>query len=1348
MEIAELRGLVKIDLGRAEADLAGVERRLQETSRVTENTANAADKLSSRAAAMSAALRDAEQGLGQVKNGLEQTGQATAKNVLEISRLETRLSLINSRLDENQAKFSQGAISSKEYGATLTRLSKEAVQVTNDLRRMNAAASDSSATDAAKRAAQAKADAAREMARAYKEAAKAQAEAAREAGAAAKREAREQEDTIVKALKAQADGANESKKLIEQVASELGLTTDPVEGFTEAILAATAATLGLTGVIVAASTKIGIDFQGALNQLSVAADANATQMELARRKAVELGNDLSLPTTSAVDAAKVMLELAKGGLTLAQAMQAAKGTLQLAAAAQIEGAQAAEIQSDALNTFSLNASEAGRVADILANTANASSGDIGDFAQALQQVGGQAAALNIPIEDVATALAIFAKNGLKGSDAGTSFKVMLSLLNPSSKEAAATMKELGLSAFDASGKFKGIRQLAEDLQKSLSGLSEQARTDALNKIFGSDASRSAFFLSKEGAAIFDDLSVKINKVGGSSKTAEAQMKGLGGAIAAIKSQSETAGIAIFDSFSGPMERTVRYVSSLFDKISDGFSGSSNLGRDLRAEVYDLANGFESLSKTTVKAFDLDNPKQMQATLKDLAQEVRLLLDLTSGLTKTIGYFKDISDWISNASREGNKIAHGFEAMVSPVQAIVRAWKDVERQMADLGNKINLMKGGFESLISPVHAVLDLWQEIKRQAQDANVEKSWLGQIYDKSQKQKQEQMLEAYRQAGLVQTPSGEWVKPDPNAPPVDLSGSIRQRPIDTRRSFGGVGGITAADRDAFNKGLAPPPPPEDPAKSKRVLAVGEKAKKDANEAEEAYTSLHNSLIRDLAKATIATRENELAVRLAEDAYKGLSEAQKESLLNLARQIDAQKGIAPLAKAKAEAEAIVAERDQFDFENQQEEARAKNERALQEGISTLEQYYQQKRNLDQADYNRSVDLLLKRQALAESAVSEAQKMGAPASKIQELENEVARLKLEIEKNKKNFEQTSEQNRKADAESVAQLTQQYRALQVELLALDGDPLKAEIYAINEQFAKLLETIKGIPGAGAVINALRLGRIRQATTDDQLRQDGLTNQGFETERQRIQNDLALGVINRAESQRELNNLVRQQRQFLLQAAEAALKLAETEKDPARRQAIIDQVEAYRQQASQLRTLGEQAAMEFRNSFQEYTKDLFKNLLTGNWREGIAGFFQSIADDLLDRASSMFSDLVTNLLWGEDGQSGLLGGLLKSFTDFISKIFSNWFGGFFADGGDFEGGKPIVVGERGPEVIVPSRAGTVVSNEDVRRAVGEGGSQRVVYFNNYQTIDGRRPLSRESRRQVESGIQQGLERAARAD
>ncbi|UGQ58963.1 phage tail tape measure protein [Rhodococcus pyridinivorans] len=94
-------------------------------------------------------------------------------------------------------------------------------------------------------------------------------------------------------------------------------------------------------------------------------------VDAVREAAKGLGNDATIADTSATDAAAAMTELAKGGFSVDQSMSAARGTLQLAAAAQIEAAQAATIQSQALQAFGLDADYAAKAADVLANGANA-----------------------------------------------------------------------------------------------------------------------------------------------------------------------------------------------------------------------------------------------------------------------------------------------------------------------------------------------------------------------------------------------------------------------------------------------------------------------------------------------------------------------------------------------------------------------------------------------------------------------------------------------------------------------------------------------------------------------------------------------------------------------------------------------------------------------------------------------------------------------------------------------------------------------------------------------------------------------------------------------------------------
>jgi TP901 family phage tail tape measure protein len=326
--------------------------------------------------------------------------------------------------------------------------------------------------------------------------------------------------------------------------------------------------LGAAGAAAfAASTiNIGKTYQSTLNNLQAVSSASASKMAEVSKEAKALGSDLTLTSTSAADAATAMTELAKGGLTVDEAMKAARGTLQLAAAAGISAAEAATIQSAALNAFNLEADQAGRVSDVLANAANAAAGEITDFSQGMSQASAVAAATGISLEDTAATLGILANNGIKGSDAGTLLKSALLALQSPSGPAAAAMERLALSAYDASGNFVGLSSVFGQLSEAQKRMTPEAYAAATSTLFGSDAARLAGIAGREGAAGFDAMAKAMGKSGSAADVAAAKAKGVGGAIEAFTSQLETIQIDIFEQIAPILEAGIRLSASLLSAL--------------------------------------------------------------------------------------------------------------------------------------------------------------------------------------------------------------------------------------------------------------------------------------------------------------------------------------------------------------------------------------------------------------------------------------------------------------------------------------------------------------------------------------------------------------------------------------------------------------------------------------------------------------------------------------------------------------------------------------------------------------------------------------------------------------
>lgn len=313
--------------------------------------------------------------------------------------------------------------------------------------------------------------------------------------------------------------------------------------------------------------QVGQEFESQLNTMRAVSQATGEQLEAVTQRARELGNDTSLTATSASDAAAAMTELAKGGFSVDEAMSAAKGTLQLASAAQTDAATAATIQSQALQAFGLEATDAARVSDILAGAANASSAEIEDVAMALQQSGTVAAGFGISIEDTASAVAMFANAGITGSDAGTLLKTALLGLTDQGKPAQRAIEELGLTVYDAQGRFVGLESLFGQLQKAQQSMTDEQYQAAAATLFGSDAIRMSMVAAQQGADGFSELRDAVTRQGQAAEVAAAQTQGLPGAMERIQNAAEDAALGVYDAMKGPLVSGIDVATSAIETLA-------------------------------------------------------------------------------------------------------------------------------------------------------------------------------------------------------------------------------------------------------------------------------------------------------------------------------------------------------------------------------------------------------------------------------------------------------------------------------------------------------------------------------------------------------------------------------------------------------------------------------------------------------------------------------------------------------------------------------------------------------------------------------------------------------------
>ncbi len=219
-----------------------------------------------------------------------------------------------------------------------------------------------------------------------------------------------------------------------------------------------ALTLGLTLPILgiaAAAIKTAGDFETSMNRVRAVTGATADEMIELEATARELGATTQFSAKQAADA---MSFLAMAGFETNKIIGAMPATLNLAAAAQIDMGQAADIASNILAGFNLDADELAGAIDVMAKTFTSSNTDLVQLGEAMSLVAPISEGLGVSIEETSAAIGILSNAGIQASSAGTGLRRTLSVLVTESDR-------LGIATLDAAGDMRPLADILDDLEE-------------------------------------------------------------------------------------------------------------------------------------------------------------------------------------------------------------------------------------------------------------------------------------------------------------------------------------------------------------------------------------------------------------------------------------------------------------------------------------------------------------------------------------------------------------------------------------------------------------------------------------------------------------------------------------------------------------------------------------------------------------------------------------------------------------------------------------------------------------------------------------------------------------------
>lgn len=331
----------------------------------------------------------------------------------------------------------------------------------------------------------------------------------------------------------------------------------------------TAAGLAVAAFGVAA-VKMAADFDQQMSTVQANTGATSAQLDQLRAAAIEAG---ASTVYSASDSADAINDLGKAGMSVTDILTGGlSGALNLAASDGMAVGDAAEYMANALSMFHLKGSQASQVADTLAAGAGKAVGNVSDFGEALNNCGAQANSFGMNVQETTGVLALFAQNGTIGAEAGTQLNSMLMKLAAPSTEAANTMKELGISAYDAQHHFVGMANFAGQLQKAEKGLTDEQRNQANATIFGSYAIKAANYLYEAGESGVNKWTKAVSESGYAAEQAAAKNNNLKGDLENLGGSMESLMISVGEGAQGPLRKMVQGLDTLVDAFSGLPSG--------------------------------------------------------------------------------------------------------------------------------------------------------------------------------------------------------------------------------------------------------------------------------------------------------------------------------------------------------------------------------------------------------------------------------------------------------------------------------------------------------------------------------------------------------------------------------------------------------------------------------------------------------------------------------------------------------------------------------------------------------------------------------------------------------
>lgn len=291
------------------------------------------------------------------------------------------------------------------------------------------------------------------------------------------------------------------------------------------------------------------DFEASMSNVEALSGASGDELEALSDKAKEMGATTKFTAGESADALSYM---ALAGWNTQSMLEGISPVLNLAAAANMDLAQASDIVTDYLTAFGLKASDTTHFVDVMAYAMAHSNTDVIQLGEAYKACASTATSLGYSVEETTAVLATMANAGVKGGEAGTALNAIFTRLATNTKKCGDELANYGVNIYDAQGNMQSLSSILTGIAGVWGDLTDQEQANLAKTIAGTNQYSKLQTImagcseaAAEGGQSFSDYTEALNNCAGSAdKMAGTMLDNMNGRLTLMQSAADGLKIAI------------------------------------------------------------------------------------------------------------------------------------------------------------------------------------------------------------------------------------------------------------------------------------------------------------------------------------------------------------------------------------------------------------------------------------------------------------------------------------------------------------------------------------------------------------------------------------------------------------------------------------------------------------------------------------------------------------------------------------------------------------------------------------------------------------------------------------